>query len=157
MKTLKSVKRLKLTLGSLALLLAGCASPQPIELNKACAQPPGARVIVRGYLSLPDVIDTVQLRQGGRITEVGYQIPLMRSPSAPAISGEAVKTTIWATDRSKPNRIRPFPVGPEENDLLVYSDDRREIGPGTAVKITGMTVPDEKSGCVFNAAKIEIP
>ncbi len=142
-----------LTVASI-LFVVGCSSPKPFEIKDVCAQPEGTKVITQGYLSLPKTIDTIQLTKGGAITAVGYQLFLMTKADA---SGDAVKVTIWTTTKSEPNKIKPFSQNYTWNDLLVYTDDGKEVPAGKVIKITGETVSDEKTGCTVSITKIETP
>lgn len=136
------------------LLMFGCSSPKPFEIKDICAQAEGTKVITQGYLSLPKTIDTIQLTKGGAITAVGYQIFLMTKADA---SGDAVKVTIWTTTKSEPNKIKAFSQNYTWKDLLVYTDEGREVPAGKVIKITGETAPDEKTGCAVSVTKIELP
>jgi hypothetical protein len=136
------------------LLMFGCSSPKPFEIKDVCAQPEGTKVIMQGYLSLPKTIDTIQLTKGGKITDVGYQIFLMMKADA---SGDAVKVTIWTTNKGEPNKIKAFSNGYDWKDLFVYTEDGKEIGAGKVIKMTGETVSDAKTGCAVSVKKIETP
>lgn len=136
-------------------LMFGCSSPKPFEIKDVCSQPEGTKVILQGYLSLPKTIDTIQLTKGGKITEVGYQIFLMTKADA---SGDSAKVTIWTTNKSEPNKIKPLPMsGYTWSDLIVYSDKGEEIKAGKVIKVTGETVSDEKTVCALSVTKIELP
>ncbi len=148
------MKILKIILIICVFSMSGCSSPKPFEIKDVCAQPVGTKVITQGYLSLPKTIDTIQLTKGGAITAVGYQIFLMTKADA---SGDAVKVTIWTTTKSEPNKIKPFSQNYTWNDLLVYTDDGKEIGAGKVIKITGENVADAKTGCAVSITKIETP
>lgn len=150
------MKILKIIIIANVLLLFGCgAPPKPFEIKDVCAQPQGTNVIIQGYLSLPKTIDTIQLTKGGRIMQVGYQIFLMTKADA---TGDAVKVTIWTSDKAEPNKIKPFPMsGYTWNDLLVYTNDGKEVPAGKVIKITGETTPDTKTGCSVGVSKIELP
>lgn len=132
----------------------GCSSPKPFEIKDVCAQPEGTAVIIQGYVSLPKTIDTIQLTKGGAITAVGYQLFLMTKADA---SGDSVKATFWTTTKAEPNKIKAFSQNYTWNDLLVYTDDGKEVGAGKVVKITGETVADSKTGCAVSVKKIETP
>ncbi len=136
------------------LFMFGCSSPKPFEIKDVCSQPEGRDAILQGYLSLPKTIDTIQLTKGGKIAEVGYQIFLTTKADA---TGDSAKVTIWTTNKSEPNKIKPLPSGYTLNDLIVYSDKGEEIKAGKIVKITGETVPDAKTGCAVSVTKIETP
>lgn len=139
----------------LSALMCGCgSSPKPFEIKDVCTQPEGTNAILQGYLSLPKTIDTIQLTKGGKIIEVGYQIYLMTKADA---SGEAVKVTIWTTNKAEPNKIKAFSNGYSWGDLLVYTDDGKEVSAGKMIKVTGETEPDEKTGCAVSVTKIELP
>lgn len=139
----------------LTMIAIGCgAPPKAFEIKDVCAQTPDTSVILQGYLSLPKTIDTIQLTKGGRITEVGYQIFLMTKTDA---TGDAVKVTIWTTNKGEPNKIKAFSNGYSWNDLLVYTNDGKEIGAGKLIKVTGTTVSDAKTGCAVSVTKIETP
>ncbi len=143
-----------LTVASI-LFAFGCSSPKPFEIKDVCAQPEGTKVITQGYLSLPKTIDTIQLTKGGKITAVGYQLFLMTKSDA---TGDAVRVTIWTSDKGEPNTIKPLPMsGYTWNDLIVYSDKGEEIKAGKIIIVTGETVPDTKTGCDVSITKIEIP
>lgn len=148
------MKILKIILIIGIFLMFGCSSPKPVEIKDVCAQPEGTGVIVQGYLSLPKTIDTIQLTKGGAITAVGYQIFLMTKSDA---SGDAVKVTIWTSDKGEPNKIKPLPRSYDWKDLIVYNDNGKEITAGKVIKITGETTPDEKTGCGIAVTKIELP
>ncbi len=148
------MKILKLMTIASILFLFGCSSPKPYEIKDVCAQPEGTGVIVQGYLSLPKTIDTIQLTKGGSITAVGYQIYLMTKSDA---SGDAVKVTIWTSDKGEPNKIKPLPRGYDWKDLIVYDNDGKEIPAGKVINLTGETTPDEKTGCGVAVTKIELP
>lgn len=136
------------------ILTFGCSSPKPFEIKDVCAQSEGTDAILRGFLSLPKTIDTIQLSKGGKITEVGYQIFLTTKADG---NGDSAKVTIWTTNKNEPNKIKPLPSGYTLNDLIVYSDKGEEIKAGKMIKITGETVPDAKSGCAVSVTKIELP
>lgn len=136
------------------LWMFGCSSPKPFEIKDVCAQPEGTKAILQGYLSLPKTIDTIQLKKGGAITAVGYQIFLMTKPDA---TGDAAKVTIWTSDKAEPNKIKPLPRGYTWNDLIVYTDDGNEVTAGKVIKITGETTSDQKTGCGIAVTKIELP
>jgi len=136
------------------LFMFGCNSPKPFEIKDVCAQSEGTNAILQGYLSLPETIDTIQLTKSGKITAVGYQIFLVTKTDA---NGDAVKVTIWTTNKAEPNKIKAFSNGYSWNDLIVYSDKGEEIKAGKVIKITGETVADEKSGCAVSVTKIELP
>ena len=149
------MKILKIIIIAGVLLLFGCSSPKPFEIKDVCAQPEGTKAILQGYLSLPKTIDTIQLTKGGRIMQVGYQIFLMTKADA---TGDAVKVTIWTSDKGEPNKIKPLPItGYTWNDLIVYSNKGEEIKAGKMIKVTGETVPDAKTGCAVSVMKIETP
>lgn len=135
-------------------LMFGCGSPKPFEIRDVCAQPEGTNAILQGYPSLPKTIDTIQLTKGGKITAVGYQIFLMTKADA---SGDAVKVTLWTTNKAEPNKIRAFSNGYSWKDLLVYTNNGKEISAGKMIKITGEIEPDEKTGCAVSVTKIELP
>ena len=151
------MKIITLTIIASVILMFGCSSPKPFEIKDVCAQPEGTNAILQGYLSLPKTIDTIQLTKGGRIMQVGYQIFLMTKADA---TGDAVKVTIWTTPKSEgePNKIKPLPMtGYTWNDLIVYTDDGKEVPAGKIIKITGETTPDTKTGCSVGVSKIELP
>lgn len=148
------MKILKLTLITFVFLMVGCSKPVPMEIKDVCSQPEGTDVIIQGFISLPQVIDTVQLTRKGRIEAVGLQLFLMTKADA---TGDSVKTTFWVSDKSEPNKIKPLSKGYTWNDLLVYTDDGKTIGPGKVVKVTGEVKPDDKSKCEVNVTKIENP
>lgn len=137
-----------------SLMFAACSkTPKPFEVRDVCSQPEGSAVIAQGFLSLPKSIDTIQLTKGGKITQVGYQLPLSTKADA---TGEMVKATIWTTNSKEPNKIKAVPNGAfTANDLLVYADNGSEITAGKPVRLTGETVKDEKAGCVITVTKIE--
>lgn len=148
------MKTIKLLMITSVFLMFGCSSPKPFEIKDVCAQSEGTKAILQGYLSLPKTIDTIQLTKGGAITAVGYQLLLMTKAEA---QGDAVKVTIWTSDKTEPNKIKPLPTGYTQEDLIVYSDDGREIPAGKVIKISGETTPDPKTGCAVNVRKIELP
>jgi hypothetical protein len=149
------MKIIVLTIIASVILTLSCgAPPKPVEIKNVCSQPEGTKVIIQGYVSLPQTIDTIQLTKGGRITEVGYQLFLMTKADA---TGDAVKATFWTSDAGEPNKIKPLPRGYTWNDLVVYADDSKEITAGKAIKITGEVTPDEKTGCGVAVTKIELP
>lgn len=148
------MKILKIILITCVFSMFGCSSPKPFEIKDVCAQPEGTKAVLQGYLSLPKTIDTIQLTKGGKITDVGYQLFLMTKADA---TGDSAKVTIWTTNKSEPNKIKPLPGGYSWNDLIVYSDKGEEIKAGKIIKITGETTPDTKTGCVVNVTKIELP
>lgn len=148
------MKIITLTIIASVILTLGCGSPKPFEIKDICAQAEGTKVITQGYLSLPKTIDTIQLTKGGAITAVGYQLFLMTKADA---SGDSVKVTIWTTTKAEPNKIKPFSQNYTWNDLLVYTDDGKEVGAGKVIKITGETVADSKTGCAVSVTKIETP
>ncbi|HMS40258.1 MAG TPA: hypothetical protein PKE69_08535 [Pyrinomonadaceae bacterium] len=148
------MKIITLTIIGAFFLMFGCSSPKPFEIKDLCAQPEGTKVILQGYLSLPKTIDTIQLTKGDSITAVGYQIFLMTKADA---TGDSAKVTIWTTNKSEPNKIKPLPNGYTGNDLIVYSDKGEEIKSGKQIKITGETVADSKTGCAVSVTKIETP
>lgn len=148
------MKIIKLTTIAPIILMFGCSSPKPFEIKDVCAQPEGTNAILQGYLSLPKTIDTIQLTKGGKITAVGYQIFLMTKSDA---TEDSVKVTLWTTNNAEPNKIKAFSNGYSWNDLLVYTDDGKEVGAGKIIKVTGETVADEKTGCAVSVTKIELP
>lgn len=136
-------------------MLFGCGSaPKPFQIKDVCSQSEGTNVVLQGYLSLPKTIDTIQLIKDGKITAVGYQIFLMTQANA---SGDAVKVTFWSTNKAEPNKIKEFSNGYSLEDLLVYTDDGKEVSAGKMIKVTGETVSDEKTGCAISVTKIEQP
>ena len=148
------MKLSKLTL-SASVFLFGCSSkPMPLEIKDVCSQPQGAKVAIEGYISLPQRIDTIQMNGGGRVEAVGLQLFVMSKADA---TGESVKTTFWTSDKGEPNKIKPLPHGYKWNDLLVYTDDGKQIGAGKVLKITGEVRSNEKSKCEVNVTKIENP
>lgn len=148
------MKIIKSLIIAVFLLMLGCSSPKPFEIKDVCAQAEGTKVITQGFLSLPKTIDTIQLTKGGAITAVGYQIFLMTKADA---TGDAVKVTIWTTNKAEPNKIKAFSQNYTWNDLLVYTDDGKEVPAGKVIKITGETVADSKTGCAVSVTKIETP
>lgn len=136
------------------LSLTCSAPPKPFEIKDACSQPVGTNAVLQGYLSLPKTIDTIQLTKGGKIVDVGYQIFLMTKADA---TGDAVKVTIWTTNKAEPNRIKTFSSGYDWTDLLVYTDDGKEIPAGKVIKLTGEITADKKTGCALNVKKINLP
>jgi len=148
------MKRLFIAISSLCLFAFGCSSPKPFEIKDVCSQAEGTKAVLQGYLSLPKTIDTIQLRKGGAITAVGYQLFLMTKADA---TGDAVKVTIWTSDKSEPNKIKPLPANYSWNDLLVYTKKGQEVTAGKEIKVTGETVPDEKTKCSVSVTKIEVP
>lgn len=148
------MKKLKLICIAFVFLMFGCSKPIPVEVKDVCSQPEGTSIIIQGYISLPQVIDTIQMTRKGRIEAVGLQLFLMTKADA---TGDSVKTTFWTSDKSEPNKIKPLPKGYTWNDLLVYTDDGKTIGPGKVVKITGEVKPNDKSKCEVNVTKIENP
>lgn len=144
----------KPTIIFIAFLLFGCGKPVPVAIKDVCSQPVGSSVVVEGYISLPRVIDTIQLTRGGRIEAVGLQLFVMEKPDA---SGDAARATFWTSDKGEPNRIKPLPKGFSWNDLLVYTDDGKPLGAGKIVKITGEVKADEQYKCEVSVAKIENP
>ncbi len=148
------MKMLKTICIAFIFLMIGCSKPVPVEIKDVCSQPEGAKVIIQGLISLPQVIETIQMTKGGRIEAVGLQLFLMTKADA---TGDSVKTTFWVSDKGEPNKIKPLSKGYTWNDLLVYTDDGKTIGPGKVVKVTGEVKPNEKSRCEVNVSKIENP
>lgn len=160
------MKNLKIIIIIGIFLTFGCSSPKPFEIKDVCAQREGTEAILQGYLSLPKTIDTIQLTKGGKILDVGYQIFLMTKADA---TGDAAKVTIWTTNKAEPNKIKAFSNGYSRGDLVVYTDDGKEVGTEkiieatgetitpTMIKVTGETVADEKTGCSVSVTKIELP
>lgn len=144
----------RILLAFFTMFVFGCSSPKPFEIKDFCAQSPGTKVITQGYLSLPKTVDTIQLTKGGKITAVGYQIFLMTKADA---TGDAAKVTLWTTNKAEPNKIKAFSNGYSWEDLLVYTDDGKEVRAGKLIKVTGETVADEKTGCAVSVTKIELP
>lgn len=131
----------------------GCGKPpQPFEIKDVCSQPVGTAVSVTGYVSLPKTIDTIQITKGGRITQVGYQMFVMTKADA---TGDAVKATFWTSDKGEPNSIRPLPRDYTWNDLLVVTDDGKEVKAGKLIKVSGDVTADPKTVCGIGVAKIE--
>lgn len=146
---------MKVTLAIIALCIwsSACGKPpQPFEIKDVCSQPTGTNVVIQGYISLPKAIDTIQITKGGRITQVGYQMFVMTKADA---TGDAVKATFWTSDKGDPNSIKPLPRNYTWNDLIVVSDDGKEVRAGKEIKVTGEVTPDEKTGCGVGVAKIE--
>lgn len=140
---------------TLTFILNGCGTlPKPFEIKNICAQPQTTNAILQGYLSLPKTMDTIQLTKDGKIRAVGYQLFLMTKADE---TGDAVKVTIWMTNKAEPNKIKAFSNGYSRNDLFVYTDDGKEVPAGRIIKVTGETVPDEKTGCAVSVTKIETP
>lgn len=148
------MKILKLICIAFVFLTFGCSKPVPMEIKDVCSQPEGTDVIIQGFISLPQVIDTIQMTRQGRIEKVGLQLFLMTKADATA---DSVKTTFWTSDKGEPNRIKPLPKGYTWNDLLVYTDDGKTLGGGQIVKVTGTIEPNDKSKCSVNVNKIENP
>lgn len=147
------MKRLTFFTCVLLMFTACSKTPRPTEVKDVCSQPEGSAVIAQGFLSLPKTIDTIQLTNGGKITQVGYQLPLSTKADS---TGEMVKATIWTTISKEPNKIKAVPNGAfTANDLLVYDENGTEIGAGKAVKLTGETAKDERSGCAISVTKVE--
>lgn len=148
------MKKLKLICIAYVVLMFGCSKPVPMEIKDVCSQPEGTDVIIEGFISLPKVIETIQLTRKGQIEAVGLQLFLMTKADA---TGDSVKTTFWTSDKGEPNKIKPLSKGYTWNDLLVYTDDGKTIGPGKVVKVTGEVKPNEKNKCEVNVTKIENP
>jgi hypothetical protein len=152
------MKKLNLLVFTFILLAFGCGGkPIPMEIKEVCKQPIGTNVEITGYISLPKVVNTIQLRKGGAIKEVGLQLFMMTKQDA---TGDAVMSTFWTTPKSEgePNKIKPLPMnGYTWNDLLVYTNDGKSAGAGKLIKISGVTTSDEKNGCGISVAKIELP
>ncbi|MEP6900796.1 MAG: hypothetical protein ABJA66_03540 [Actinomycetota bacterium] len=138
----------------IVLLMFGCGKPVAVEIKDVCSQPAGTNVVIQGYISLPPQIETIQLTRKGRLEAVGLQLFLMTKADA---TGDEVRTIFWTSDKDEPNKIKPLPREFTWNDLLVYTDDGKQIGAGKIVKITGEVKPDEKSKCEVNVTKIENP
>lgn len=136
----------------LALCLPGCSKPVAVEIADACRQTPGASVAVRGYVSLPDQIETIKLTRDGRIVAVGLQLYLTTRPDA---TGDVVKTTFWTSEKGEPNRIKPLAQGYTGNDLLIVTDDGKQIGAGKEITVVGEVKPADDGRCFVNASKIE--
>ena len=149
------MRTLKLGCITLTIFLFSCSSkPVAIEIKDVCSQPEGANIIIQGYISLPQQIDTIQLIKKGSISAVGLQLFLMTKADA---TGDSVKTTFWTSDKGEPNKIKPLPKDYTWSDLLVYTDDGKSLGAGKIVKITGAVSPNDKSKCEVNVTKIENP
>lgn len=148
---MKTINILFLAIGLFAF---GCSKPVAVEVKDACSQAVGSSVIVQGYISLPERIETIQLTRKGAIEAVGLQLFVMTKTDA---SGDSVRTTFWTSDKGEPNKIKPLTKGYTWNDLLVYTDDGKTIGPGKLVKVTGKVEADDKYKCIVNVGKIENP
>ena len=147
---------LKLTIIAMILGMFSCSSkPVALEIKDVCLQPIGTNVEITGFISLPQLISTIQLRKGGAIKAVGLQLFMMTKADA---TGDAVMTTFWTSDTGEPNKIKPLPMNSYTwKDLLVYTDDGKSLGAGKVVKITGTVSPNDKSKCEVNVTKIENP
>ena len=146
---------MKKILAFMAMLICStaCGSPpQAVEIKDVCSQPVGTTVSVTGYVSLPKTIDTIQITKGGRITQVGYQMFVMTKADA---TGEAVKATFWTSDKGEPNSIKPLPRDYTWSDLLVVTDDGKEVKAGKLIKVSGDVTADAKTVCGIGVAKIE--
>lgn len=145
----------KLVFFFLILIVTNCSQkPKSVEIKDVCSQPFGTNVILQGYLSLPKMIDTIQLTKAGKITAVGYQIFLFAETET---SDDSVKVTLWTTNKAEPNKIKAFSNGYSWKDLLVYTNDGQEVKSRKTIKITGETTPDEKTNCSVSVTKIEFP
>ena len=72
------MKKLNLIFIAILIFASGCNSkPVKVEIKEVCSQPIGTTVEITGYISLPKQINTIQLRQGGAIKEVGLQLFMM--------------------------------------------------------------------------------
>ena len=138
------------------LFIGGCSSrPVAVEIKDVCKQPIGTNVEITGFISLPQLISTIQLRKGGAIKAVGLQLFMMTKADA---TGDAVMTTFWTSDKGEPNKIKPLPMNSYTlKDLLVYTDDGKSLGAEKVVKIAGTVSPNDKSQCEVNVTKIENP
>jgi hypothetical protein len=150
----RNMKLLKLILLAFGLSIFGCGAPVAVEIKEVCSQPEGTKVVIQGYISLPQRIDTIQMTRGGRIEAVGLQLFVMTKADA---SGDSVRSVFWTSDKGEPNKIKPLPGSYTWNDLLVYTDDGKSLGAGQIVKVTGEVEPNEKSKCAVNVTKIENP
>lgn len=148
------MKILKIILITGVFLMFGCSKPVAVEIKDVCSMPVDSKVIIQGFISLPQQIETIQLTRGGRIEEVGLNLFLMTKADA---TGDSVKTIFWTSPKPEPNKIKPLSRGYTWNDLLVYTDDGGSIGAGKIVKVTGTTQQTEKGGCAVNVTKIENP
>ena len=148
------MKNFKLLIIVIVLLMFGCSKPVSVEIKDVCSQPEGTKVIIQGYISLPQMIDTIQISRSGKITAVGYQLFMTTKADA---ASEEVKATFWTSDKGEPNKIKPLARAYDLDDLLVYTDDGKEIPAGKLIKITGEVKPDEKYNCEISVTKIEMP
>lgn len=155
MKTGKT-KRNPIVFGALvtfALIgVPGCGSPESFEIKDVCGRPEGTDVVVHGFLSLPATIDTIQLRRGGAIAQVGYKMHLTNKPNG---SGDLVKVLIWTTNKNEPNKVKAISAGFSKSDLVAYQDGGQEIDRQRTVTVTGETTVDDDSGCYISVRKIE--
>lgn len=146
------MKKMILSIGALCIGLGGCSKPVAVEIGDVCSQAAGSSVIVKGYVSLPPQIDTVQLTRGGKVVAVGLQLYMMTKADA---TGDAVKTTFWTSDKGEPNKVKPLPRGYTWNDLLLYTDDGKAVGAGKQVSVTGEVKTSDAGACVINSSRIE--
>src|SRR5687767_7537886 len=107
------MKILKLTFIAVILSMFGCSKPVSVEIKDVCSQTEGTNIVIQGYISLPQAIDTIQLTRGGRIEAVGVQLFMMTKADA---TGDEVRTTFWTSDKGEPNKIKPLPSKYTWND-----------------------------------------
>src|SRR5205085_12464967 len=93
---------------ALTLFFFGCSKPVAVEIKDVCSQPADSKVIIQGFISLPQQIETIQLMRNGSVSAVGLQLYTMTKPDA---TGDSVRTTFWTSDKGEPNKIKPLPKG----------------------------------------------
>jgi hypothetical protein len=148
------MKTLKLTCLALVLLIFGCSKPAPVEIRDVCGQPEGTNVVTQGYLSLPNNMETMTTYRKGSSGSTSYQLFLMTRLDA---TGDSVRVILAGSAEGKPNKIKPLPPKYTWNDLFVYTDDGKAVGPGKLMKLSGTVKPNDKGKCDVNVYKIETP
>ncbi len=137
-----------------ALLAIGCSKPVAVEVKDVCSQPPGTNVAFQGYISLPQRIEMIQLTRNGATQAVGLELFVMTKPDA---TGDAVRSIFWTSDKGEPNKIKPLPPSYSWNDLMVYTSEGQQVGPGNVIRVTGEVKPDAQFHCAVNVSKIDTP
>lgn len=147
------MKRL-LLITCLLTFATACSKPVAVEIKDACAKPKGTNVVLQGFISLPREMEITKYTRGGQGAGITYKLYLMTKADA---SGDAVGALFSGTGIAERNKVKSFPANYTWNDLLAYTDDGKEIGPGKLIKVTGEVAADDKEGCRVNVYKIEAP
>jgi len=90
--------------------------------------------------------------KNGEIGETGVQLRITADHTG---TGDSVMAAFWTSSKAEPNRIKPaWSNGYVSKDLILYLDDGSTSAGGTLVRLSGVTVSDERFGCYVNVDRI---